>query len=73
MIYRKPNKTRKGVIISEDNLKWFYQEFGDDASISWYMNLLLTKAKEVHTDTIYTPSKVAIQAAKEIMEIENEH
>lgn len=36
------------VSISNSNLTWFKSEFGEDTSISWYLDGLLSKAKEVH-------------------------
>jgi len=67
----KSHKVRKGIEVSAQNLEWFYKEFGDDASLSWYVNLLMTKARELH-ETGATPSNVAYQAAQEIKEIEHE-
>ena len=72
---QKSHKVRKGIEVSAQNLEWFYKEFGDDASLSWYVNLLMTKARELHMDSELlqaTPSNVANLSAKEIKEIEHE-
>lgn len=68
----KKLRVRKGVEISDDNLKWFYQEFGDDASLSWYINLLMTAAKELHDNHYETPVEVIRKATNAVKEIEHE-
>jgi hypothetical protein len=68
----KSHKVRKGIEVSAQNLEWFYKEFGDDASLSWYVNLLMTQARELHEIDVGTPAKIAKEAASLIKEIEHE-
>ena len=68
----KPHKVRKGIELSSNDLDWFYKEFGDDASLSWYLGLLIGAAREIHETSISSPKEIAHMSAKEIKEIEHE-
>lgn len=55
---------------SNSNLQWFHKQFGVDTSLSWFANLLMTKAREVYetNENLATPVKVAEQSAVELRE-----
>lgn len=45
-----PKRNKIHIAISESNLLWFKKTFGEEASISWYVDLIMSKAKEIHEE-----------------------
>lgn len=53
----------KKVELSTRNLEWYYKNYGTNASISWILDLLLTRFREAQT---LTPSDYADIAARQL-------
>lgn len=61
-------KSRINVTLSTRNLEWFKKEFGEDVAISWYLDLVLEKASQIHKDTGVHIKDVIRDAIKEVEE-----
>ncbi|HEX9430869.1 MAG TPA: hypothetical protein VF944_10875 [Candidatus Bathyarchaeia archaeon] len=59
-----PSLVRKHVDLSEDNVTWFYDTYGNSnnrPSLSWLLDLLLQKFRDAHE---MTPEELAIMGAE---------
>lgn len=56
--------TRVNISLDSDNVEWFNETY-KGASLSWWINLLLQKSKEVMTTTPEDFARIAAEALKE--------
>lgn len=56
-------KARKAVELSEENVQWFQDTYSGNASLSWLLDMLMTKFREAHTQT---PAELARLGAEEL-------
>jgi len=55
---------RKHVELSDENVGWFTDKYGKDASYSWILNLLFDEFRMAHTHTPADYAKIGAQAIK---------
>lgn len=53
------------VVVDQSYIDWFYTTFGEGASLSWWVNLLLEKGVEVYKVKPEEYAKLAAEALKE--------
>lgn len=53
------DKSRKEIGIDEEQLKWIYEHYGDDVSLSWFIGQLLTGFILVHDKSPKDYAKIA--------------
>lgn len=56
---------RKNVSLNKDDIDWFHKTYGEEASLSWVLTLLLSEYKKIHDKT---PAEYAEIAAKQLVE-----
>ena len=56
---------KKQLMLDEDNVNWFYSKHGEDASLGWLCDLLLTKYREVCEKTPIDYATLGAQALKD--------
>lgn len=54
---------RKTVGLSKSNIDWFEKTYGNDASLSWVLDLLFSEFREAH---VHTPQEYVEIAAKNL-------
>ena len=60
---------RKSVELTEDNVSWFYETYGDisnNASLSWVLDLMLEQFRHAHDKT---PAELAAIGAAELKKV----
>lgn len=64
----KPGKRRVTVDIDSDLIDWYHRSY--NSSLSWILDVLLTKFKEQHKET--TPADLAQKGAAEVKKLIDE-
>lgn len=57
--------SRVHVTLPDEDVKWFYEKFGEGASLSWWLGLLLNQSRDVMTVSIRDIARNAAQNVKE--------
>ena len=65
-------QTRKLVSLSNSNIEWFEHTYGKNASLSWALDLLLSKFKTAHNHTPEEYARLGAEMAVEDIEAETE-
>lgn len=61
---------RKNVELTEDNVNWFYETYGEisnNASLSWVLDLMLTQFRAAHEHTPQEYAKIGAAELKKIL------
>lgn len=64
----QPIQERKAVNISKANIEWFERTYGNNASLSWALDMLLDQFRIAHTSTPEDYAKIASEAVTKNIE-----